>query len=214
MIARTLGVVDDIKASTSDADATANSTNSVPTERSSTIAVPSIATVPSHNVGIGIGIGAPVRTSEDLASEDSVRTRLDDDGDGHGCVSETGVGTHAHAHGPNQRPGQRQSPIQTRTEVETQTRTRTRLGMGMGMRVADQDGSDASPRAYYFAGEEDLRLAGEGVFSPAVSMPPSPVTPRMPLHTFAESDSGSAHGSEVEGIVSRRRVRDDKPDDT
>lgn len=152
---------------------------------------------------MGIGASAPVRASEGLASEASVRTTRrvrvrvrvgsgdddddddDGDGDGYGCVtaSETGVGMSGHA----------------------LDKGHVQRGKQVWMRVRD-----ASPRAYYFAGD-DLGLAGEGVFSPAVSMPPSPVTPRMPLHALTEGDRrlgvGQVREGEGEGIMLRRRVQ-------
>ncbi|KAF9233328.1 hypothetical protein BU15DRAFT_80219 [Melanogaster broomeanus] len=67
-----------------------------------------------------------------------------------------------------------------------------------------------SPQAF-FAGEEDMLLSGVGVFSPAVSVPPSPPLSRTKLRTL---DSGAvvAKDGEVtlkdnEGIVLRRRLQ-------
>lgn len=181
VIARTLGVVDDVKASTSDADTTAAVSACVPTM----CACPSAPL--SH---------APARASGGLAPEDSVGRRTDGDGDAHahGCVSEVGVGTSGavHSRAQTRDPGQRQMQIKTQ--------------------ISDEDASDASPQAYYFAGEEDLRLAGEGVFSPAESMPPSPLTPRMPLRTFTDGDGRGGQVSEEEGIVLRRRVQGARED--
>jgi hypothetical protein len=183
LIARTLGVVDDVKASTSDADTTADGRH---------IAVAAVsACAPKCACS-----SAPARASGGLAPEDSGGRRPDGDGDGdaHGCVSQTGLDTSVAVHARSQTRDPRQSQIQSQT--------------------ADEGASDALPQAYYFAGEEGLRLAGEGVFSPAVSMPPSPLTPRIPLHTFTDGDGrGSGQVSEEEGIVLRRRVhgaREDK----
>ena len=166
VIARTLGVVEDIKASTSDA-----------------------ATADGRRIAVA---ALSARASEGLAPEDSVGGRTDGDGHGHGHsrVSETGVGTSVAVHARAETRDHSQNQLQ----IKTQT--------------ADEDASDASLRACYFTGEENLRLAGEGVFSPAVSMPPSPLTPRMPLHTFTEGDGrGSGRVSEEEGIMLRRRVQ-------
>ncbi|KAF8550079.1 hypothetical protein OG21DRAFT_1514503 [Imleria badia] len=180
VIARTLGVVDDVKASTSDVDTTADGQH-----MDVAVAVPVSAHVPTDGSSHG-----PARGSEGLAPEDSVEGRTDGHGCGHGCGTEAavrGVSTIVQAQTRGQ--GQMQ---QTRTHIQT---------------PAGQDASEASPQAYYFAGEDNLRLAGEGVFSPAVSMPPSPLIPRFPLHTFTDNDGReSGHVSEEEGIVLRRRV--------
>ncbi|KAG6370655.1 hypothetical protein JVT61DRAFT_11139 [Boletus reticuloceps] len=174
VIARTLGVVDDGKASTSD---TAD-------ERRATVTV---AVPVSERVPTAFSSEGPVRGSEGLAPEDSEEAQSGEDGHGHCDVSETAVrAVPAALRKQAQNPGQIQ-------QIGTQTRAHA---------------PDALPHQYYFAGEDDLRLAGEGVFSPAVSGPPSPITPRMPLHTFTENDGrGSGQTSEEEGIVLRRRVQ-------
>lgn len=181
VIARTLGVVDDVKASTSDVDTAADGQ-----QMDVAVVVPvsvRVPTVLSH---------APARGSEDLAPEDSVEGRTV----GHGCgtgIAVRAVSTTVHA--------------QTRGQgLMQQTRTRMQTS-------ADQDTSEASPQAYYFAGEENLRLAGEGVFSPAVSMPPSPLIPRFPLHTLEGDGGESGQVSEGEGIVLRRRVQSAREDE-
>ena len=177
MIARTLGVVDDVKASTSDADTAADgphiSVAAVPAR------VPTTCTCASDPFPL-----APARASEGLATEEPVERRTN--GDGHDCsMSGTGVGTSVVGYARAQPQGSSQLKIQ----------------------------AHMPPRASYFAGE-DLRLAGEGVFSPAVSVPPSPLTPGIPLHTFTEGDGrGSGQVSEEEGIVFRKRVWDAREDE-
>lgn len=188
MIARTLGVVDDAKASTSDADTAADGPHISVTTVSPR--VPTTCTCACAPVPL-----APVRASEGL-----VKRRTD--GDGHDCTSETGAGTSAAGHACGAQP-----------------RGSSRLNVHAHVRSADRDALDAPPprppRAYYFAGEEEgLRLAGEGVFSPAVSVPPSPLTPGIPLDTFTEGGGRvSGQVSEEEGIVLRRRVRDPREDE-
>lgn len=134
-----------------------------------------------------------MRVSEGLVyEEDAVERRREGDRneDGHGFVS-TAAATTMYAHGT------RTTTVQSQSQSEAQT-------------GADRDVSDASPQAYYFTGEEDLlRLAGEGVFSPAVSMPPPPLTQRMQRHALTESD-GRQVGEE---IVMRRRVQSTRKDD-
>ncbi|KAF8441672.1 hypothetical protein L210DRAFT_973172 [Boletus edulis BED1] len=177
VIARTLGVVDDGKASTSDTDTTAD-------ERRATVTV---AVPVSELVPTAFSSEGPVRGSEGLAPEDSEEAQSGEDGHGHCDVSETAVRAVSAA---LRKQAQNQGQIQ---QIGTQTLVHA---------------PDTLPHQYYFAGEDDLRLAGEGVFSPAVSGPPSPITPHMQLHTFTENDGrGSGQTSEEEGIVLRRRVQ-------
>ncbi|KAI9572314.1 hypothetical protein HD554DRAFT_1669118 [Boletus coccyginus] len=184
VIARTLGVVDDAKASTSDADTAADGPHI------------SVAAVSARVPTTCTCACAPFPLAPVRASEGSVKRRTD--GDGHDCMSETGVGTSAAGHACGAQP-----------------RGSSRLKIHAHVRSADRDALDAPPRAYYFAGEEeDLRLAGEGVFSPAVSVPPSPLTPGILLDTFTEGGGRvSGQVSEEEGIVLRRRVRDSREDE-
>lgn len=124
-----------------------------------------------------------------MSEEDSVEIRTDRDQDGHGCVSKAVTVSTTNMHARAQT-----TPIQSQSQSQTQTRV------------------DAPPEAYYFVGEEDLRLAGEGVFSPAVSMPPSPLAPRMPFHALTESD-GREVGQGSEDVMLRRRVQSAREDE-
>lgn len=206
VIARTLGVVDDVKASTSDVDMTADEharlTNADP------------RTGAGVGVGIDVGVAVPVsarivpsafssdgpaRSSESLlAPEDSCEGQMPgDERDRHGSRdvgrgSEGAVCTSAQA---LRRRGQ--------MEMETQAQTQTSV-----------ETESASKQVYHFAAEDGLWLAGEGVLSPAVSGPPSPLTPRMTLSTLTESDGrGSGHASEEEGVMLRRRVQGTREND-
>jgi len=70
-------------------------------------------------------------------------------------------------------------------------------------------GDSIRPQAF-FVGDEDLQLSGVGVFSPATSSPPSPILPRVNLHTFGSGGVGVRAGeiNEDEGIVLRRRQQE------
>ncbi|KIJ19169.1 hypothetical protein PAXINDRAFT_97195 [Paxillus involutus ATCC 200175] len=70
-------------------------------------------------------------------------------------------------------------------------------------------GDSIRPQAF-FVGDEDLQLSGVGVFSPAASSPPSPILPRVNLHTFGSGGVGVRAGeiNEDEGIVLRRRQQE------
>ena len=193
VIVRTLGVVDDGKACTGagtgdDACRSGDARDQigvvpVPSSGGSTSTSATSSSPWSHGDGVGVGVGVGVgstRASEGDSVSVERRTERDHDG---GDGPEIAV-----AHTTIQRHGQ----------IQPQTRT------------DHQDTLGASTQAYCFAAEAGLRLAGEGVFSPAVSMPPSPVTPRMPLHAFAESESegrASLAGQASEEIVLRRRVQ-------
>jgi len=197
VIARTLGVVDDVKASTSDADA----------DRAVVAAHTCICTSERHraacpaqrDVGVDIdgdvGVGVPVRMSDRLA--DSVR-RTDEGGD-KDDAGHTNGGTHVYV---GARDGPAARHVQSLdSESKRGTEYQNRHGK-QGQMWNSADRSEDRVHACYFAGEDALRLAGEGVFSPAVSGPPSPVTPRSPLYAFAPDTLGDAERNAL-----RRRVQ-------
>ncbi|KAG6332231.1 hypothetical protein ID866_6858 [Astraeus odoratus] len=77
-----------------------------------------------------------------------------------------------------------------------------------GHNRAGGPGGETRPQAF-FAGEEDLQLAGVGVFSPAVSQPPSPELPRVKLNTW-EGGVFSVNEAEertADTVSLRRRVQ-------
>ena len=194
VIARTLGVVDDVKASTSDADAQDGpGTNSSTADGGQCVAVAVSASAASAYVE-----GIPARGSDGLAPEDSVDGQRRD-GDEHGYVSGAAAAVRVVA------ATAAASGVQAETGVQVQTPMRLRSADGMTDALAP-------PQTYYFAGEDHLGLAGDGVFSPAVSGPPSPLTPRMQLQSFSEGDGGKGSGEE-EGIVLRRRVQGVREDE-
>ncbi|KIK97793.1 hypothetical protein PAXRUDRAFT_824563 [Paxillus rubicundulus Ve08.2h10] len=83
-------------------------------------------------------------------------------------------------------------------------------GHNAAARLEASPASDDSirPRAF-FVGDEDLQLSGVDVFSPAASSPPSPILPRVNLHTFGSG--GVVRAGEInedEGIVLRRRQQE------
>ncbi|KAF8839484.1 hypothetical protein BDN67DRAFT_1070020 [Paxillus ammoniavirescens] len=78
-------------------------------------------------------------------------------------------------------------------------------------RLEESPASDDSIRPQaFFVGDEDLQLSGVGVFSPAASSPPSPILPRVNLHTFGSGGVAVRAGeiNEDEGIVLRRRQQE------
>ena len=217
MIARTLGVVDHVKASTSDADA---SSTLVPVAVAAAVTGASAADTDTDtdtdnrerggtgtkrlsrdvgtdmdtHIGIhdgtnahtGTNTGAPARPSGGLASADPVR-----------APRAAAPGYARNARGDD---GDEHGCVSETGDVRAhRPRPRPHAGRARGQSV---------PEAYYVAGEGSLRLAGEGVFSPAASMPPSPVAPRMPFQAGSEGDGGVGQGGEGEGNASalRRRV--------
>jgi len=271
VIARTLGIVDDIKASTVDADAdvpSAGSVTSPPDDAQTQISVADAVqvsmsasaraqkktkTASSTNTGTDMntntntskhGVGASVPASEGyvLLGSEELNERLAEQG----CASERAVGTSSSSvnvslsavRGHDHAQTAPAMAIKRRTQqdqVQMKERQQHQEEETIRLRSVDDDDdcsdreatrSDAVPsshhHAYHFAGEDHLRLAGEGVFSPAVSMPPSPLTPRMRLHALtAGAEGGDDGGREVFGQVGeggvtiiRRRaqgVREDEP---
>jgi len=150
VIARTLGIVDDVKASTSDATGDAISMFSSP---------PTAILMED----------SPLETSTaemDAHTDPSAA----DSGAKHQRHS---ASRRDHAHGNEDDPqGQ---------EVHTMHNVHEERSM------ASRWAADIKPQAF-FAGEEDLQLAGVGVFSPAASQTPSPVIPRIKLN-MSEGDT-------------------------
>jgi hypothetical protein len=60
----------------------------------------------------------------------------------------------------------------------------------------------SQPEAFYASESDGLKLAGADIFSPAVSVPPSPTLSRMP--TLFEGDTDEHYNEMIEGL--RRRL--------
>lgn len=201
MIARTLGVVDDVKASTSDGVCTCAR------ERRR-----AMCTCPQRGVGVGIHAGVSARMSDcpvsrDNDKDDAVHGHEHEhgDADGHGCDVGTLI-THAHVC-----VGAQADPtvLDGDSKSQHQCRNQHRNGSDKGNEMWNSgDRSEDRVHACYFAGEGALRLAGEGVFSPAVSGPPSPITPRVPFYVFAPDTLGDAEGN---ALRRRLQAREDEP---
>lgn len=171
VIARTLGIVDDVKASTSDATGGA------------------ISISPSPSTAILMEDSPPLEmsTAEMDAHTDPSAA---DSGAKHQRHS---ASRRDHAHGNEDVPqGQEEHTIHNVHEERS---------------MASRWAADIKPQAF-FAGEEDLQLAGVGVFSPAASQTPSPVIPRIKLN-MSEGDTFNMKEAmgERDGTSLRRRPR-------
>ena len=175
VIARTLGVVDDVKASTSDATGDlAISISMSPSAAPTAAAIlmgdsPPPEIMSTAEVGVHTDPGAA-----DGGSKDQRHSALRRD----------------HAHGNEDDP-----QGHTVHSVHEERSTTGRWG------------GQIKPQAF-FAGEEDLQLAGVGVFSPAASQTPSPVLPRIKLN-LSEGDTLNLKEAmkERDGPSLRRRPR-------
>lgn len=146
VIARTLGIVDDVKASTSDATGDATMSPSAPTP---------ILMQDSPPAAGGVDVSGDPSFADGVA-EDQHRDHI------HGNEGDE-LYTH-HAHDKHR------------------------------------------PQAF-FTGEEDLQLAGVGVFSPAASQPPSPELARIKLTMFDGLESVKKISEERDGALLRQRPR-------
>lgn len=175
VIARTLGVVDDVKASTSDATGDLAVSISMSSSAAPTAAAilmgdsPPPEIMSTAEVGVHTDPGAA-----DGGSKDQRHSALRRD----------------HAHGNEDDP-----QGHTVHSVHEERSTTGRWG------------GQIKPQAF-FAGEEDLQLAGVGVFSPAASQTPSPVLPRIKLN-LSEGDTLNLKEAmkERDGPSLRRRPR-------
>ncbi|RDB25128.1 hypothetical protein Hypma_007744 [Hypsizygus marmoreus] len=157
-IARTLGVIDDVKASTSDI-ATVHQGASTPSIliESSTPQSPSVSSTPFS---------------------DSEREAL---------------GHHHHHHHHHHHNQHNQQHTNLQPLPEEQRDTLSRIGV-------------SQPHTFYASEDNNLKLSGVGVFSPAASRPASPVLSRRNL----QPEEGRGTGQETdEGLRQRVRQGDD-----